>query len=83
MTPKVLKRYYQYDYIKNIREIIPDYLIVEAILGFRIFTPFSFVHNFPIISTIFKYLERIFCDTYLKHFAGFVDAILRCKKVEI
>ena len=72
--------YTRYDNIKKIREIIPDNLKVETSRGFRIFTPFSFVHNFPIISTTFKYLERIFCATYLKYFAGFMVVILRRKK---
>lgn len=70
----------RYDSYKKIREIIPDYLGVEAIRGIRIFTPFSFVHDIPILSMIFKFLERIFCDTCLKYFAGFLIIVLRHKK---
>lgn len=79
-TTKDNEVFARYDSYKKIREIIPDYLKVVAVRGLRIFTPFAFVHNIPIISMVFKFLERIFCDTYLKYFAGFLIVVLRHKR---
>lgn len=82
-TTKDNEVFTRYDNYKKIREIIPDCLKVVAVRGLRIFTPFAFVHNIPIISMVFKFLERNFCDTYLKYFAGFLIVVLRHKRYRI
>ena len=69
----------RFDSYAKIKRIIPDYLKIEAVRGVRIFTPVSYVHEIPVISNIFRFLERFFCDSPLKFFAGFLIVVLAYK----
>jgi ubiquinone/menaquinone biosynthesis C-methylase UbiE len=66
----------RYDSYARIKKIIPGYLRIEAVRGIRIFTPVSHVYEVPVISNIFRFLERFFCDSPLKFFAGFLIVVL-------
>lgn len=69
--------YNRYDSYWAIKKIIPKSFKIERTRGIRIFTPCSLVYRIPFLSSIFKSLERNFCETILKYFAGFFIVVLK------
>lgn len=67
----------RYDNIKSIQSYLAEGLTIEKVQGVRIFTPFAFVYNIPIIKSIYTLLERKFRDSFLSAFAGFLVITIR------
>lgn len=67
----------RYDNIKTIKSYLPEGLKIEKVQGVRIFTPFAFVYNLPIIKNIYTFLERKFRDSFLAGVGGFLVVTIR------
>lgn len=61
----------RYDRPKDIRRYLPDKARVISVRGVRIWGPFAACYTFPIISRVFKYLDRLTCESFWKVFGGY------------
>jgi len=73
------KVYQRFDSYKDIKNLLPSDLTIESFRGIRIFTPTGMVYRIPVISSIFKFLERTFCDSILGMFGGYFIVVLKKK----
>lgn len=71
--------YNRYDSYWDIKKIIPPHLKIVNTRGIRIFTPWSIFLRIPLISQGLVFLERKFCDSFLKYFGGFFIVVLTFK----
>src|SRR3989344_2823779 len=67
----------RYDTINDIKIILPENMKIEKVYGIRIFTPFGFVYGIPLISNIFKFLDKNLQRSWLKIFAGYLLVVIR------
>lgn len=61
---------------EQIRKIIPENLSIKAIRGIMIFTPLAIFHRLPLLGPLLGWMERKFCDGFLKQFGGFMVIIM-------
>ena len=69
--------YTRYDNIEMVINYLSPELKLEKMQGIRIFTPCAYVYQLPVISNIYKFLERTFRDSFLSGFGGFLVVTVR------
>lgn len=66
----------RYDTINNIKEILPKNIKFKKFYGIRIFTPFGFIYRMPLVSNIFKFLDKNLQESGFRNFGGYFLVIL-------
>ncbi len=56
---------------------LPENVVLEDTIGVRVFTPIAAVHRLPVIGPWLRRGEELAMHTPLRHFAGFLIAVLR------
>jgi len=73
--------YIRHDSLRDVRRLLPKEFRIVSTRGIRIFAPFAGCYTIPIISSIFKFLDRHLCESPLRKFGGyFVVEIVRHTK---
>lgn len=69
--------YIRHDSLGEIQRLFSKELKVVSTRGIRILAPFAGCYTIPIISTIFRFLDRHLCDGFLRRFGGYfvVEAV--------
>ena len=60
----------------RIKAIIPDGIYIKASRGIMIFTPLAAFHRLPMLGPLLGFLERKYCDSFLKRFGGFLVVVM-------
>jgi len=76
MGPKVYQRFDSY---KNIKSYLPKDVAIKSLRGIKIFTPHHVLYKIPILSSLFKCLDRTFCNSLLAVFGDYLVIVLRRK----
>ena len=63
--------YIRHDCLRSIKRYLPDNASIKSIRSARIWGPFATCYTLPVISTFFKFLDRVSCDSFLNRFGGY------------
>ena len=64
--------YIRHDTVKEIQKYLPDGISVVSMRGIRIFAFFSGCYTLPLVSRVFRFLDRLACDGLLGRFGGYL-----------
>ena len=69
--------YIRHDSLRDIRRLLPEEFKIVSTRGIRIFAPFAPCYTLPIISGLFRFLDRHLCESPLRRFGGYfvVEAV--------
>lgn len=74
MGPKVYQRFDSY---KDIKSYIPKDVEIKSLRGIKIFTLHHVLYKIPLLSKLFKWLDRTFCDSLPALFGDYIIVVLR------
>ena len=64
--------YIRHDTVREIQKYLPDGISVVSMRGIRIFAFFSGCYTLPLVSRVFRFLDRLVCDGPLRRFGGYL-----------
>ena len=71
------KVYIRYDHLAKIESYLPAGAKVVQARGIRIFSPFNACLTWPVFSSIYRFLDRKFCDSFLARFGGYLAVVIK------
>lgn len=69
--------YTRYDNLTSIQSYLTSDLKIEKVQGVRIITPVARVYDLPVISDLYSFLEKLFRDSLISCYGGFLVVTMR------